>query len=208
MALDPVLLSRKRGFDPDPWQTQVLRSTAPRLPLNCSRQLGKSTTTTTLTLHTASCQPKSKILLLSPGLRQTIEFFKKIIAACRALGRPVPAASETALMLTLENSSRIVALPGSEASVRGYSGVTVLSTPLGQARLLSSGMDGGAGMATVCGTGHGLPTDQRALPGGRAALARSLVVSPEVRQRCSPRNKPTQSCLAYGPSRCSTNSRV
>jgi hypothetical protein len=39
----------------------------------------------------------------------------------------VPAASETALTLTLENGSRIVSLPGQEGTVRGYSGVRLLS---------------------------------------------------------------------------------
>lgn len=65
-------------------------------------------------------------MLLSPSLRQSSELFKKCLAAYRNLGRPVPAEAETALTLTLENGSRIVSLPGSEGTVRGFSGVSLL----------------------------------------------------------------------------------
>src|SRR3712207_2789087 len=41
-ALDPALLAQAAGLDPDPWQRDVLRSAAPRVWLNCSRQSGKS----------------------------------------------------------------------------------------------------------------------------------------------------------------------
>jgi hypothetical protein len=43
-----------------------------------------------------------------------------------ALGKPVPEHEASALRLTLANGSRIVALPGSEATVRGYSGAALL----------------------------------------------------------------------------------
>jgi hypothetical protein len=39
---DPVFLMRASGLEPDPWQIDVLRSTAPRIILNASRQSGKS----------------------------------------------------------------------------------------------------------------------------------------------------------------------
>ena len=40
--------------------------------------------------------------------------------------RPVPASAENALSLELENGSRIVSLPGKEATVRGFSGASLL----------------------------------------------------------------------------------
>jgi hypothetical protein len=126
-ALDPVLLAQGAGIDPDPWQARVLRSASPRLLLNCSRQSGKSTITSVLAVHTAVYQPNSLVLLLSPSLRQSGEIFRKSMSVYRALGRPVPAESETALTLRLENGSRIVSLPGTEESVRGYSAVTLLA---------------------------------------------------------------------------------
>jgi hypothetical protein len=126
LALDPVRLAARAGLDPDPWQATLLRSTAPRILLNCSRQSGKSTITAALAVWTAVYEPGALVLLLSPSQRQSGELFKKAIGVYRTLGRPVPAESETALQLTLENGSRLVALPGKEETIRGYSGVRLL----------------------------------------------------------------------------------
>lgn len=125
-ALDPAIFSQRIGLDPDPWQADFLRSTAPEIILNCSRQSGKSTTTATLAVHTMLYQPDSLILLLSPGLRQSGELFKKCAGVYRDAGRPVKSESETALTVTLENRSRIVSLPGKDGTVRGFSGVRLL----------------------------------------------------------------------------------
>lgn len=126
LALDPVALSRQAGIVPDPWQETVLRSTAPQMLLNCCRQSGKSTTVATLTNHVATYQPGTLILLVSPGERQSRELFRKVIAGYRALGKPVAAEVENKLELELVNGSRIVALPGSENTVRSFSGVGLL----------------------------------------------------------------------------------
>src|ERR671939_2034721 len=125
-ALDPVVLAQQAGLDPDPWQRDVLRSTAPRVLLNCSRQSGKSTVSALLALHAALYTPQALVLMLSPSLRQSAELFLKALDLYRALGRPVPAQAETSLRLELEGGSRVISLPGSEATVRGYSGVTLL----------------------------------------------------------------------------------
>jgi len=126
MALDPVLLAIRAGITPDPWQQEVLRSTSPRLLLNCCRQSGKSTTTAVLAVHQALYAPGSLVLLLSPSQRQSQELFRKCLHVYRAAGRPVPQEAESALRLELENGSRLVALPGKEATIRGYSGVSLL----------------------------------------------------------------------------------
>lgn len=126
LALDPVRLAVAAGIDADPWQAQALRSVDPRMLLNCSRQSGKSTITAVMAVWTALYQPAALVLLLSPTLRQSSELFKKCMSVYRALGRPVPAEEESALNLRLENTSRIVSLPGKESTVRGYSGVNLL----------------------------------------------------------------------------------
>jgi hypothetical protein len=125
-ALDPVVFAEQTGLVPDAWQAQVLRSRAARLLLNCSRQVGKSTTTAVLALHTALYEAPALGLLLSPSLRQSQELFAKVLTAYRRLGRPVPAESENRLSLELDNGSRILALPGKEGTIRGYSGVKLL----------------------------------------------------------------------------------
>jgi hypothetical protein len=125
-ALDPVLLARRCGLDPDPWQQEVLRSGSPRMLLNASRQSGKSTTVAMLNVHTALYQPGSLCLMLSPTLRQSGELFRKARDLLGALkGDPLP--EETALSLRMANGSRIVSLPGKEGTVRGYSAVTLLT---------------------------------------------------------------------------------
>lgn len=127
MALDPArLFVRATGYSADPWQARLLRSTAPRVLLNCFRQCGKSTAVAALALHTALYQSQSLTLALSPSLRQSQELFRKVQQQYRALGRPVAAVSETTTHLELANGSRIVCLPESEETIRGYSGVTLL----------------------------------------------------------------------------------
>ena len=126
LALDPARLMQTSGLPPDPWQAALLRSSASRILLLCSRQSGKSTTTASLALHTALYQPRALVLLLSPSLRQSQELFRKVLTAYRTLAAPVPAEQESALRIELANGSRLVALPGTESTIRGYSGVRLL----------------------------------------------------------------------------------
>ena len=125
-ALDAVAMARRVGLACDPWQARLLRSGSSKLLLNCSRQAGKSTVIGLLVLHRALYYPGSLILLLSPGERQSGELFKKVKDSYDRLGRPVKAVGDAATTLTLGNGSRIVALPGSGATVRGYSGAALL----------------------------------------------------------------------------------
>lgn len=126
LALDAVLLARQAGIEPDPWQADLLRSSGRQLIMNCSRQSGKSTVTSLLALHTALYQPASLVLLLSPSLRQSQELFRKVKDAYASVRDLCPVAEESALRLELANNSRVVSLPGSEATIRGYSGVRLL----------------------------------------------------------------------------------
>lgn len=123
---DPVTFAGMSGVAPDPWQADLLSSTAARILLNCSRQSGKSLMAALIGVRTALVEDGSLILLLSPTQRQSGELFKKCLTVYRELGRPVPGDSETALTVTLGNGSRIVSLPGKEGTVRGYSGVDLL----------------------------------------------------------------------------------
>lgn len=125
-AVDPVALAREIGMEPDGWQVDTLRDPTDRLLLNCARQAGKSTVAALLAVHTAVYEPGSLVLLLSPGQRQSQELYRKALTVYRAVGRPVAAEAENALSLTLESGSRIISLPGTEATIRGYSGVRLL----------------------------------------------------------------------------------
>src|SRR3712207_6182277 len=126
LALDRAAFARELGLDPDPWQEELLRSTSDRLLLNCSRQSGKSTMTAVITLHRAIYHPGSLILCLAPALRQSQELFAKVLDFYRNLARPAPPSAERKLSLELENGSRIVTLPGTEKTIRGFSGASLL----------------------------------------------------------------------------------
>jgi hypothetical protein len=126
LALDRVSFAKRLGLEPDPWQEDLLRSTSDRVMLNCSRQSGKSTMTGIIALHRALYHPGSLILCLAPALRQSQELFGKVLGCYRDLGRPVTSQAERKLSLELENGSRIVTLPGSEKTIRGFSGASLL----------------------------------------------------------------------------------
>jgi hypothetical protein len=126
LALDRIAFAEKLGIVPDGWQENFLRSSAERVLLNCSRQSGKSTMSAVIALHRALYHPDSLILCLAPALRQSQELFGKVSGFYRDLGRPVPAQGERKLSLELENDSRIITLPGSEKTIRGFSGAALL----------------------------------------------------------------------------------
>jgi hypothetical protein len=126
LALDCSAFARALGLEPDAWQEQLLRSASERVLLNCSRQSGKSTMTAVITLHRALYHPGSLILCLAPALRQSQELFGKVLGFYRNLGRPVTPHAERKLSLELENGSRIVTLPGTEKTIRGFSGTSLL----------------------------------------------------------------------------------
>lgn len=125
-SLDPALMfTAALGHDPDPWQEQALRAEDERLLLLCARQMGKSTVSAVLALHSALFAG-GLVLLLSPSQRQSSELFLKVMACYNALERPIPPVKKTELTLTLANGGRIVSLPGEEGTIRGYSEVKLL----------------------------------------------------------------------------------
>lgn len=126
-ALDPSrLLSAGIDGTPDPWQRRVLRSAAKRTLLLITRQGGKSTAAAAKALHKALYTPGSLVLLLSPSQRQSGEIFAKVVSLYRAAGEPVETTKLSALHMHLANGSRVQALPGTEKTVRGFSGVDLL----------------------------------------------------------------------------------
>lgn len=121
---DAVDFARAHGLeDLDDWQENLLRSTAPRVLLNITRQGGKSTMSGVIAMHKAVTSPGSLALILAPSERQAKETFAKAAALYRD---DVPADSYRKLGMELANGSRIEALPGTEKTVRGYSGVDLL----------------------------------------------------------------------------------
>jgi Terminase large subunit, T4likevirus-type, N-terminal len=126
MAVNRVAFAQTLMPSLDEWQRDLLRSTSDRVLLNCSRQSGKSTMSAVIALHRALYHPGSLVLCLAPALRQSRELFGKIAGFYRDLDRPVPPQGERRLSLELENASRIITLPGTEKTIRGFSGTSLL----------------------------------------------------------------------------------
>ncbi len=125
-ALDPVRFAEMLGFEPDPWQETALRWTGKKLMMCCSRQAGKSTVSAIVALHRIMFSPGSLVLLVSPSQRQSGELFKKVTELIKMLPAKVEKVEDNRLSVTLRNSSRIVSLPSTEATIRGYSGASLI----------------------------------------------------------------------------------
>lgn len=126
-ALDPAAFALEvLGLELDPWQRAVLASTGKRDLLNVTRQGGKSTVSAALALHQALYRPDSLTILVSPSQRQSSELFRKVTELRELLPTAPELSEDNKLSLSAKGGGRIVSLPGSEATVRGYSGVTLL----------------------------------------------------------------------------------
>src|SRR5215211_5914642 len=132
LALDRVSFAEKLGIVPDDWQRDLLRSSSDRTLLNCCRQSGKSTMAALIGLHRALYRDGSLVLILAPAERQAKETFGKVAALYRrsqaghdALST-LSSESHRRLGVELTNGSRIEALPGTEKTIRGFSGVDLL----------------------------------------------------------------------------------
>lgn len=111
---------------PDPWQERLLCWTGDKLLLNCARQSGKSQFTAILAAYRAITKPGSLVLLVSPSQRQSGELFAKVKDVFAALPRRPKLLEDNKTSLTLQNRSRIVSLPDSPDTIRGYSSVDLI----------------------------------------------------------------------------------
>src|SRR5215467_12406076 len=94
--------------------------------LNCSRQWGKSTVSAAKALYTAWHEAGSLTLVVSPSARQSGEFLRKAEGFARRLGIRPRGDGDNEISLALPNGSRIVGLPGAEATIRGFSAVSLV----------------------------------------------------------------------------------
>jgi hypothetical protein len=114
------------GFPADTLQASVLDTDAKRGILNCTRQWGKSTVTAAKAVHHAFHRPASLTIVVSPSARQSAEFLRKAAAFTRKLGIRPKGDGDNQISLAFPNESRIVGLPATEATDRGFSCVSLL----------------------------------------------------------------------------------
>ena len=129
--VDIVAFARLAGFEPDVHQMAVLQSTAKQGILNCTRQWGKSTTAAAMAAYRVVMRPGSMVVVAAPTEKQSAELVKKAagMIAVYGLGSGGIRIRKDGIhkvSLALENGSRMVGLPGNEATVRGLSAVNLL----------------------------------------------------------------------------------
>src|SRR5690349_6687784 len=118
-GIDPALWVRNiLGVEPTKWQEDFLR--APRgasiLALT-ARQCGKTTTAAWVMAHAALFLPGSLSVVACPAQRQSAEAVRRVREAVIKAGGKL--AADNVYGLELTNGSRVLALPGSDDSVRG-----------------------------------------------------------------------------------------
>lgn len=114
------------GIVPDPWQKKVLDGSQKRMILNCARQTGKSLTTAILALHAAVFKAPATVVIISPSLSQSSESLKKVKGFLIDLQDKPGITKDNESRLEFSNGSRIIALPGSSITSRGFSAVDLL----------------------------------------------------------------------------------
>jgi Terminase large subunit, T4likevirus-type, N-terminal len=117
--VDPALWVREvLGVEPTKWQEDFLR--APRgasiLALT-ARQCGKTTTAAWAMAHAAVFLPGSLSVVACPAQRQSAEAVRRVREAVIKAGGKLETDNTYGLELT--NGSRVLALPGSDDSIRG-----------------------------------------------------------------------------------------
>ena len=119
---DCGLLRDRSGnvYQLDENQKKILDPKNKRVIINCHRQWGKSTISSLLCFHRALFYPKSLCLLVAPSLRQSGENFRKISDALETVTPKPDLEEDTKLTLKFGNGSRIISLPGSQKTVRGF----------------------------------------------------------------------------------------
>jgi hypothetical protein len=117
--VDPALwVKNVLGVTPMPWQETFLRT-----PQNASilaltaRQVGKTTTAAWAIAHCMLFTPGSLSVVACPTQRQSAEAVRRVREALIKAGARI--VRDNVYEIELENGSRVLALPGSDDSIRG-----------------------------------------------------------------------------------------
>lgn len=111
---------------PDPWQEDLLTRRPSRCMVVSSRQLGKSQTVAALALHRAASRADETVLVVCRSLQQATLLLRKAAASIPWLGPAAAGVVVTATETRFPNGSRMVCLPGTGNSARGYSATLLI----------------------------------------------------------------------------------
>jgi hypothetical protein len=118
--LEDQVATFNRAFRMDAleWQKGYLPNERNAIVLK-GRQVGASTAASIKAIHLAHYHPGSLAVIVSPSMKQSQEIAIRAKAGIRNLER-LPLQQDSATMIRLANGSRIMSLPGTATSVRGY----------------------------------------------------------------------------------------
>jgi hypothetical protein len=126
MPRDAPAIAKYLGLKLDPWQLRVLATEAHDILLLVTRQGGKGEVATLLALDGILNNRNYTVLIVSKAERQAKRLLKRIKNRYAQLAMTSEPTVDTATELALPNGSSVLAVPGSEETIRGIDAVDLL----------------------------------------------------------------------------------
>lgn len=122
-ALD---IAAELGVTLDPWQVDALTTKVHDILLLVTRQGGKGMVASLLALEKIVNDPGSTVVIVSRADRQAKRLLRRIKRLYLQLRDVPPLIVDSSVTIELRNGSEILALPGSEETIRGIEAVDLL----------------------------------------------------------------------------------
>ena len=131
LALKPPSLPRDAfefcrkilNFKPTSYQRRLLETESKRVVLRWARQTGKTTALACLCILHAALHPHQMILIVAPGLRQSMilgDRIRKLLGQMPRDHRQTVISQQLQTIFRFRNGSQIIVLPNSENQLRGF----------------------------------------------------------------------------------------
>jgi hypothetical protein len=122
----PLDLAAELGVALDPWQREALSTTVHDLLLLVTRQGGKGEVATFLSLDSLVNVPGSTTVVVARAERQAKRLLRRIKRRYQQLADVPAALTDNQYEFGLSNGAEVLALPGSEETIRGIEAVDLL----------------------------------------------------------------------------------
>lgn len=116
-----------------PYQLKLLRSASRYVLLNCCRQAGKSTGAALLALWTCIFKPGALVVVFAQAGRQSNEVLVAVQRFLSAMPERPDLKGDSVNRVAFKNGSRILCLPSTGATVRGFAADLVIMDEAGMA---------------------------------------------------------------------------
>jgi phage FluMu gp28-like protein len=103
------------------YQAEIMRDKHKKKLIVSSRQIGKSECVCMIAIHRALTRPRQQILIISRSQEQSSELLFRIQQIIMGSKLKTSIRSSSFRKILIDNGSKIISLPTSEATVRGYS---------------------------------------------------------------------------------------